>query len=106
MYLIDLAQAIKRLYINMVDLEHEGHQGKVDTVQQFPSEVTLNEYTRITGRFYQKDLVPRKSLLKFLQRHILDSQPEKTDKDRVSNHKKKGEKQKGVESDQLQKRRG
>jgi len=104
--LIDLAQAIKRLYINMIDLEHEGHLGSVDAVQRFPTEVALSEYTKKTGNFYERGLVPEESLLRFLLRQILNPRPEKAGKDRTGNHKRKGGKQKGIASNQSEKRCG
>lgn len=96
-FLIDLAQAIKRLYINIVDLEHEGHKGNVNTVQKFPSEVALSEYTLRTKKIYRRNLVPKGSLLELLLRHILSPQPKKAGKDRTGSHKKKPGKQKGAE---------
>ena len=92
-------QAIKRLNVNMVDLEHQGHLGKVDGVERFPTEVALSEYSRRSGRLYRKELVPRKSLLKSLQRHIQDSRPEQGKKC-TDNRKKNGEMQERVESNQ------
>ena len=56
------------LYVNTVDLEHEGHLGNVANVPWFPNEVKLGEYSRRKGRLYRKDSVPQKSLLKLLQR--------------------------------------
>jgi hypothetical protein len=89
----------------MVDLEHEGRKGNGDTVQQLPTEVALREYTRRTEKFYKRAFVPDNSLLKYLLRHILDPRPEKADKVRMRNHKKKGGKQEGVALNASKKRR-
>ena len=88
-------QAIKRLKVNEVDLEHEGHLGNVGTVPRFPTMVALSEYSRRTGRSYRKDLVPCKSLLKILQRHILDPQPEQAENMRMDDTRRKMERRKG-----------
>ena len=77
----------------MVDLEHNGHLGNVDSVPQFPSEDALKEYSQRTGRFYRRDLVPGKSLLSSLQRPLPDSRPEQAYMD---DRKKKGRKQGGI----------
>jgi len=57
-------QAIKRIYVNLVDLEHIGHQGNEEVVQRFPTEVALSEYTKGSGKIYKRKLVPPGSLLK------------------------------------------
>ena len=85
-------QAIKQLYINLVDLEHEGHLGNAAPVLRFSSEAMLREYSRRTGRRYKKDLVPRRSLLELLQHHLLDSGPEEAENP-IDSRKKKGGKQ-------------
>jgi len=62
---------------------------------RFSSEAALKEYSQKTGSFYWTELVPRRSLLKSLQRHLPDSQPEPVHMD---NRKKKGGKQAGMVS--------
>jgi len=49
-----LTQAIKQLYTNMVDLEHEGHLGNVDSVPRFTNGVALRKYSQGTGRFTRR----------------------------------------------------
>ena len=48
---------------------------------RFSNEVALREYSQRTGRFYRKDLVPGKSLLRLLQRHCPDSRSEQAQMD-------------------------
>ena len=84
MNLIQLVQAIKRIYVNLVDLEHAG---RAEDVQQFPTEVALSEYTKESGKIYWRDEVPPGSLLELLLRHIWDPQPEKVDASRSREHK-------------------
>ena len=89
----------------MVDLEHEGHRGSVGAVQRFPTEVALSEYTIEMRKIYPRARVPKKSLLEFLLRHILNPRPRRRERV-VRGHKKKSRKQKGVESIQSEKRCG
>jgi hypothetical protein len=72
-------QAIKRIYVNLVDLEHAGHHGNIEVVRPFPTEVALSEYTKSSEKFYWRDSVPRGSLLKLLLRHIWNPRPEKVE---------------------------
>ena len=81
-------QAIKRIYVNLVDLEHAGHQGGAEVVRKFPTEVALSEYTKDTGKIYKWKLVPRHSLLELLLRRIWDPQPEKVETNRNRKRKK------------------
>ena len=106
-FLIDLSQLIKGLYINLVDLEHEGYRGNVGTVQQFPSEVALSEYTQRTGKFYPREAVPERSLLKSLLRHILSPQLKQVGKiTQATTRRNLHGRQNDVESKQLEKRSG
>lgn len=89
MNLIQPVQAIKRIYVNMVDLEQAGHQGKGEVVQRFPTEVALSQYTIVSRKIYWREWVPPKSLLELLLRHIKDPQPEKAEAGRIRKHKKK-----------------
>jgi hypothetical protein len=59
MNLIQPVQAIKRIYVNLIDLEHAGHQGSGEVVKQFPTEVALSDYTKESGKIYWRDAVPR-----------------------------------------------
>lgn len=74
-------QAIKRIYVNLVDLEEAGHKGDAE-VRQFPTEVALSEYTKDTKKIYKRKLVHNGSLLELLLRHIWDPQPEKAETSR------------------------
>jgi hypothetical protein len=89
MSLIKFVQAIQRIYVNLIDLEHAGHQGNAEVVRQFPTEVALSEYTKDNGKIYRRSLVPPGSLLELLLRHIWDPQPEKVETSRNRNHKKR-----------------
>ena len=75
-------QAIKRIYVNLIDLEHAGHKGNAEVVQKFPTEVELSEYTKNSRKIYRRNLVPDGSLLELLLRHILDPQPGKVETSR------------------------
>ena len=75
-------QAIKLIYVNLVDLEHAGHKGNAEGVQQFSTEVALSKYTLNSGKIYRRDLVPPGSLLRLLLRRIWDPQPEKVETSR------------------------
>ena len=75
-------QAIKRIYVNLVDLEHAGHKGNTEVVQKFLTEVALSDYTKSSGKIYRRDLVPPGSLLELLLRHIWDPQSEKVETSR------------------------
>ena len=75
-------QAIKRIYVNLVDLEHAGHQGGAEVVRKFPTELALSEYTKDTRKIYRMGLVPRRSLLELLLRRIWNPQPEKVETNR------------------------
>ena len=88
MNLIQLVQAIKRIYVNLVDLEHAGLKGNAEDVQQFPTEVALSEYTKESRKIYWRDEVPPGSLLELLLRHIWDPQPEKVEACRSRKPKK------------------
>ena len=104
-FLIDLSQAIKGLYINLVDLEHEGHRGNVGTVQQFQSEVALSEYTLGTKKVFNRRRVPKRSLLKLLLRNILYPQSKKAGKiEWATIGRNLRGKQNDVKSKQLEKR--
>jgi len=89
MNLIQFVQAIKRIYVNLVDLEHAGHKGNAEIVQQFPTEVALSEYTKESGKIYERELVPPGSLLELLLRRIWNPQPEKVETSRNRNRVKR-----------------
>ena len=75
-------QAIKRIYVNLIDLEHAGHKGNAEVVQKFPTEVELSEYTKHSKKIYWRDFVHRGSLLELLLRHIWFPRPEKVETSR------------------------
>ncbi len=79
MSLIQLVYAIKRIYVNLVDLEHAGRKGDAEVVRQFPTEFALSEYTKESGKIYKSKLVPPGSLLELLLRRIWDPQPERVE---------------------------
>ena len=81
-------QAIKRIYVNLVDLEHAGRKGDGEVVRQFPTEVALSEYTTASQNIYKRKLVRGGSLLELLLRHIWDPQPEKVEASRNRKRKK------------------
>ena len=81
-------QAIKSIYVNLIDLEHAGRKGDGELVQQFPTEVALSDYTKESTKFYDRGSVDPGSLLELLLRRILDPQPEKVEASRNRKRKK------------------
>ncbi|OJA12933.1 hypothetical protein AZE42_09300 [Rhizopogon vesiculosus] len=67
-------KAVKKTYVNIVDLIDTNMTGEPVTV--FASELKLSEYTKQTGKFFPRDNIYAGSLLRYLLRCIMNPRPE------------------------------